>query len=144
MRKCGGFKQLVRFGVTGAVNTLIDLLVFATLAQGFGWNTLLSQVLSYISGTANSFMLNKYWTFELAGKPALPEAGKFAAVNVLSLSVSSFVLYGCNRQLGWEVMASKLAATGCALAVNFAGSRFWVFRTNHSIESGDVHDAVHS
>lgn len=37
------------------------------------------------------------------------------------------LLVGFHEYLGWPTLVSKLVATGLSLAINFVGSRVWVF-----------------
>ena len=57
------FKPIIRFGCVGGLNTIVDFGVFILLNSLFGVNYVVSQILSYSSGTLNSYFLNKFWKF---------------------------------------------------------------------------------
>ncbi len=121
--------QLLRFCTVGLSNTAVDFTVFFLLTLG-GAPYLLAQVLAYGAGVVNSYFLNRMWTFRVARKINLPEFGSFVSVNGLSLLVSAgllFILHDVNHLGLWS---SKLLATGVGIAVNYMGSRLWVFTEN--------------
>ncbi len=66
-----------RFALVGVVNTGLDVGVFAILFYGFGWALLLANAASFIIAVANSYALNKAWTFKdtSRGRAAVRRAG---------------------------------------------------------------------
>ncbi|HHW45084.1 MAG TPA: GtrA family protein [Desulfotomaculum sp.] len=121
--------QFLRFCTVGLGNTVVDFTAFFLLTLG-GVPYLLAQILSYSSGVANSFFLNRKWTFRVARKASIPEVVKFIIVNGLSLLISSGLLFILHDVTHLQLWLSKFAATGCGIVVNFTGSRFWVFTEN--------------
>jgi len=126
------FVQFLRFCMVGLGNTAVDFTVFFILNLG-GVPYLIAQVLSYSAGVVNSFFLNRKWTFQMTCKANGLEAAKFIIVNGISLLVSAsllFVLHDINHQDLW---LAKIAATGVGIAVNFIGSRLWVFTESKTL-----------
>jgi putative flippase GtrA len=117
---------LIRFCAVGMANTAVDFGVFCLLTLG-GMPFLPAQAFSYTAGIANSFILNRKWTFRIRRKANTPELMKFLLVNVFSLLVSSGLLYLLRDVNHLSLWIAKLAATGGGMAVNFIGSRLWVF-----------------
>ena len=60
---CGKFRHLSRFSMVGALNTIIDFLVFTVFYEVFGINYIISQITGYSFGILNSFILNKKMDF---------------------------------------------------------------------------------
>lgn len=116
----------VRFGVVGLINTGVDFGAFVVLHNAWGVFYLLAQVLSYLVGTANSYILNKLWTFRSREKATGGQAFRFVIINGVSLAISLYGIYALN-QLHFSLLGSKLIATIGGVLVNFTGSRFWVF-----------------
>ncbi|HHP50971.1 MAG TPA: GtrA family protein [Moorella mulderi] len=116
--------RFVKFNLVGVANTAVDFSVFCLLTF-WGVYYMVAQVISYTCGIINSFVLNRYWTFEMKGTPKGGEAIKFLSVNLVSMGVSLAALYGLRVFLG--VLLAKGAATALAALVNFTGNRFWVF-----------------
>jgi len=128
--------QFVRFCTVGLANTAVDFSAFFIL-NVLGMPYLIAQVIAYSAGVVNSYFFNRKWTFGRTDKANGAEAVKFIIVNGLSLLVSSqllFVLYDLNHRDLW---LAKLGATAGGIAVNFMGSRLWVFTKSPQIK-GDV------
>ncbi|MEG6565776.1 GtrA family protein [Thermoanaerobacterium saccharolyticum] len=120
-----GFIQFIKFNLVGIVNTLVDFSVFTVLTF-FGMYYMAAQVISYSCGVANSFIMNKYWTFGAKSTPHGYEVFKFIAVNGVSLAVSLSILYPLKPILG--VISAKVIATLFSMMINFVGSKLWVFK----------------
>jgi putative flippase GtrA len=135
--------QAARFIVVGGLNTLVDLGVFYVLLripgvpiageEGFVYYSTAAKGFSYVMGICNSFMWNKYWTFNAAkSQRGWREFGIFFLVNLPPLLVNVFVF----RLLGlWIHSGSDLvqlgkgfAAAVVAVVWNFLGSRYFAFR----------------
>jgi putative flippase GtrA len=119
--------QLTKFGLVGIANTLIDFGVFVFLHGHLQVFYALAQLVSYSCGMANSYFLNKFWTFQSRKKIRFEEVFKFVVVNLLSLGVSLVLLYFVRGRGNWGVLESKVFATTGSLLVNFLGNKFWVF-----------------
>ena len=55
--------QLLKYGVIGASNTLITLVVFYLLNTCLGLSYGISNVVGYVLGVVNSFVWNRNWVF---------------------------------------------------------------------------------
>ncbi|AKS38216.1 membrane protein [Anoxybacillus gonensis] len=118
--------MLVRFAVVGIGNTLVDFVVFFLLAS-IGVPYVFSQVCSYSAGMMNSYVWNRTWTFQVRKKASVQEFLQFIFINLVSLSTTIVLLYLLHKLAGMQLFSSKAVATVAGMAVNFAGSRFWVF-----------------
>jgi len=121
-------RSLVLFSLVGLSNTLIDYLVFFLLYHWFHDYYQAVQVVSYSCGMVNSYLLNKYWTFQKKNVPGRAEILKFITINALALSVSSISLYVLSHNFSLNMFICKTIATGISLVVNYVGSKFWVFK----------------
>ena len=128
IQKLFGLK-IIKFGLVGCLNTLVDFLVFTLLNRIFGIYYA-AKVISYACGLLNSYFWNTRWTFREEHKKSTREAALFVLVNLVSLGVSLLMLYVCKNVLGISVdILSNLIATVVSLLVNFTGNRLIVFRT---------------
>ncbi|WP_205597785.1 GtrA family protein [Anoxybacillus sp. MB8] len=118
--------MLVRFAVVGIGNTLVDFVVFFFLAS-IGVPYVFSQVCSYSAGMMNSYVWNRTWTFQVRKKASVQEFLQFIFINLVSLSTTIVLLYLLHKLAGMQLFSSKAVATVAGMAVNFVGSRFWVF-----------------
>jgi len=130
------YKSIIRFGCVGCLNTMFDFGVFSLLNSFFGINYVISQVASYSSGTLNSYLCNKFWTFNDAktNKKTTKEIIQFIVVNSASLGVSLIALSILMKDNSINPFVSKIAAMVLAQVVNFLGYRFWVFGTIIKLE----------
>ena len=55
--------QLRRFFFVGLVNTALDFAIFAMFYFVFGTGAIVANAVGYAVAVANSYCLNKYWTF---------------------------------------------------------------------------------
>ncbi|MEG2098093.1 MAG: GtrA family protein, partial [Pseudoflavonifractor sp.] len=81
-------KKFVKFGLIGVINTLLDLGVFYLMNKIFHLDPYLSQVLSFLVGALNSFLWNKFWTFEKRDRITGREVIRYAVTNGGYLLVS--------------------------------------------------------
>ena len=138
------FGQLIKFGLVGVLNTLVDFLVFQTLNLLLGW-VYAAQVAGFTCGVINSYFWNSSWTFKEERTRTLREMSLFLVVNLVSLGVSLGVIWLCREVFGvtnaWAAQwmprflsglvtgdtVAKLIATFFSIIVNFAGNRLFVF-----------------
>jgi putative flippase GtrA len=136
--------QAGKFVLVGVLNTLIDLgvlnlLIFATgIASGL-WYTVFKGI-SFIAAVINSYILNKFWTFKSAGQANKgKEFAQFLTVSIvgfgINVGVASLVVnvisqqfpsFGVSEQIWANIGA--ISATFCAMAWNFIGYKFIVFK----------------
>jgi putative flippase GtrA len=132
------FRQLLRFGVVGCLNTVIDLLALNALFWLFPTRNigllLVENSLAYSVGAVNSFLLNKYWTFRFAGRARQREVGRFALTTLAGVACNNLLLWLMGTLLHpvfvsavlWA-NAAKLVAIGGSVLISYLGMRLWVF-----------------
>jgi len=135
--------QAARFIVVGLSNTIVDLGVFYLLMhipgvpapdqEGFTVYSTAAKALSYFLGICNSFVWNKYWTFNAAkSQRGGREFGVFVLVNLgpLLVNVVVFGLLGLWIHSGSRLvqLGKAFAAAVIAVVWNFMGSRYIAFR----------------
>ncbi|WAH37801.1 GtrA family protein [Alicyclobacillus dauci] len=121
-------KQAALFCIVGFTNFIVDIAVFFSAYHWLHLNDLAAQAVSYPCGAVNSFFLNRRLTFKKRGPLQRIEMVRFAMLNVLSIVGSLLALYCSDHLLTLGVSNGKLVANGCALCMNFCGSKWWVFR----------------
>jgi putative flippase GtrA len=119
-------KRLAKYALVGGLNTGVDFAVFCVLVYGVGMASIWAQVISYAAGVANSYFLNRYWTFQVIGKKSLSELLRFIIINLISFGVATAILLGL-EQWGLSSAIAKIVSVAFSLAVNYIGYRVWVF-----------------
>lgn len=123
--------QFLTFNAVGLLNTAIDFLMF-TLLIWFGAYYLLAQVIAYGAGMINSYVLNSRYTFQKDDKQSskqhkMNRGIKFIGWNAILLGFSLLLLAALNGWLGLNEIVSKAIVTVITVALNFYGSKRWVF-----------------
>jgi len=121
-------RQAVRFAMVGAVNTAVDVSLFAFFFYVMAWPLLLANAGGFIVAVCVSYFLNKTWTFadSSQGREAFRRGFAFVLVALGGLALGSLAIW-----LAAQVLApilAKLASIGVTFAWNFTVSRRWVFR----------------
>lgn len=148
-----GFFQLIKFGLVGISNTLIDMVISTilsiVLAIPFagGWTVYASKVVGYCAGILNSYILNSRWTFREERRQDAREIISFIAVNLGVLLISLGLIYLFTNTLHidewWMNLslpqwltkiingerACMLLSTCICIIVNFIGNKLFVFKS---------------
>lgn len=118
-----GLWRLARFGITGGINTGVDLAVFSALVFGLGVPAVPANLAAFGVALCGSYLLNRYWVFATRGTGV----GRFVASNLFTALLATAVLWGMMR-LGLPVLAAKVLATGLSMVVNYLLMSRLVFR----------------
>jgi len=143
--------QFLRFGLVGCLNTTIDLLMLNGLlwlwpGQGMA-RLLLANTLAYACGALNSFVFNRYWTFQRTGRPNAREGARFLLITLAAMACNDLLLWLMSQVLHpahlnptlWT-NSSKVAAIGGTILVSYLGMRLWVFvQSSHEKRERFVH-----
>lgn len=122
------FTQLIRFGLVGILNTLVDFLVYQLLML-LGLHYALAQCISYGCGLLNSYYFNSRWTFREARKYTKAQFLRFLLVNLASLALSVFLLRLCYEVLGIQSnLIAKGVVTVFVMLINFIANKLFVFK----------------
>lgn len=141
--KLGFFFQLAKFGLIGTANFVVDLGIFSL----FIWMTgvtegsfiILFKVISVSIAIINSYIWNKFWSFE---EKRTDEAVvrrqflQFIGVSVAGLTLNTATTYSLINFAGdmtsiapatWATLSSAVASI-LVLSWNFVGYKFFVFK----------------
>lgn len=132
------FGQLLRFGLVGCLNTVIDQLVLNALFWLFPTRNigllLIENSLAYSVGAVNSFLLNKYWTFHFPGRAKSREVGRFALTTLAGVACNTLLLWLLGTLLHPVLVSAvlwantaKIMALGGTVLISYLGMRLWVF-----------------
>jgi len=137
-------KQLLRFGVVGGLNTLLDILILNALLLLFpttSTTTLLAyNALAFSLGAVNSFLLNKHWTFRHKQNITFKELSRFTITTLGGIGWSTLVLWLASTLLYPLVLnttlwanAAKIVSVASSALLSYLGMRLWVFvRPSHA------------
>ncbi|OPX45427.1 GtrA-like protein [Ruminiclostridium hungatei] len=72
--------SIIKYGMVGIINTLITGIIMFALMNIFSVSLRISNVVGYIAGFINSFILNKLWTFKGVKSSTLTQFLRFTGV----------------------------------------------------------------
>jgi putative flippase GtrA len=118
-------ERIIGFFLIGIVSSAVDigLLFIFTVCLGIWY--LISTTLSYGSGIAVSYILNKYLTFHDADRHYVAQFTAFAAISISCLLVNLCIIWLAVELFFMGYLPAKVIATCCAFLWNYYGqSRF--------------------
>jgi putative flippase GtrA len=113
-------KKLFRYGISGAVNTVITYAMFVVLSDFINYR--IAIIIVYIFGIALSFVLQGRYVFRVQGSIL-----RFIAVYLLMLVVNLSVTAGLVELAHWPKELAQLVAIGCVVILGFLMSKHLVF-----------------
>jgi len=126
-RRPASWIQLLKFGLVGGSGYLINLAVFALLADGLGVHHVLAAVGAFCVAVTNNFVLNRYWTFGPGEGPAHFQAARFFTVSLASLGLNIAVLELLISSHVTGELTAQAIAVAVAMPFNFLGNKLWAF-----------------
>ena len=120
--------ELVKFGIVGAANTAVDFFCFWAFVTFSAIPPLIANTVSYSLGGANSFILNRFWTFRRTAYRHGParQLRAFVLVSAASLMFSNATLWIAAFVL--PLLYAKGVSILGTFFFNYFASRHLVFR----------------
>jgi putative flippase GtrA len=126
-RRPASWLQLLKFGIVGGSGYLINLAVFAMLADNLGLHHIAAAIGAFCVAVANNFLWNRYWTFEPGeGHPAF-QAARFLAVSAAALLINLLILEALVAGTSLGELTAQAIAVAVAMPFSFLGNKLWTF-----------------
>jgi putative flippase GtrA len=121
--------QMIRFGLTGVLMTLLVAGAYWIVADVFGVEPMLSMTINYLLFTGLGYVLHSRWSFKDHGSRERPAARavRFFTVNTLGFLLNQFFIWYLVKHLGGPVWWSVIPIVFFTPLVTFSLSRRWVF-----------------
>ncbi|MGH8663001.1 MAG: GtrA family protein, partial [Burkholderiales bacterium] len=123
----------IRFALVGLTNFVVSFTVFflsfhylPDAVQRHFPAAALANLLAYLAGMINSFLLNRTWTFRASGNAAA-QAVRFTIVNLSSLTLSTAVMFRFVDVLHYPEIAVWVPTTVAVMMLNYLGCKHWAF-----------------
>ncbi len=126
-RSRASWLQLLKFSVVGGSGYLVNLAVFAVLADNLGVHHALAAVGAFCVAVTNNFLWNRYWTFGPGEGRARFQAARFLTVSVLSLVLNLAVLEAILAGTSIGDLTAQAIAVAVVMPFNFLGNKLWTF-----------------
>ena len=121
----GRKKQFIKYAASGTLNTSITLVIYNLLIK-VNVNYIISNIIAYVFGVANGFVLNKIWVFKANGRVS-SLLMKFIIVNLISLTFSTAILFCLINNLYLNKILAQMIATISTGIVNYILNKLWTF-----------------
>ena len=120
-------KKFLKFGMTGLLNTAVDLAFYAFFCDVLNIDPKFAKVASVAAAAANSYIINKNWTFKKHGgkKSELP---KFLAVNCAYLALNFLGVHIFVDRLGYNKYLALIPIMAITVPANYFGNKLFVFK----------------
>lgn len=125
--------QILKFGVVGSSNTIIDFGLYFLLTRYvsvFSLHYLWANAMAFYVANLNSFVWNKHWTFTQAEpnpKPWLRQYVEFFSISLIYIFTIQFGLWLLVSEFLWPDLLAKALMTVIATTLYFSIVRKVVF-----------------
>ncbi|EHR6439916.1 GtrA family protein [Vibrio parahaemolyticus] len=120
--------KIVKFGSVGILNTLVSYLVFCVLIY-FDVYYLTSSVLSFLVGSAFSYIMNSRYTFSVCAN--VRSFFKFITITAGSLFLSVLLLYIFKSTVGIHVLIAQILVVLIRFPIVYLLMKRMVFNQTH-------------
>ena len=133
--------QFLRFCIVGSLNAIIDFGILNLLLWLYpttnAWKTLEYNSFAVLLAATNSFVWNKYWTFQRRNPISFQEVYRFCVIAGGTTLMNDTLIFLLSRIFPGIIGSSliganilKLAAIIGTMSISFFGMRLWVFFHN--------------
>lgn len=117
-------RRIFKFVCVGLLNTFIGYGAFFILS--FFLNYIVALVVAHFIGVTNSYLWNKYWTFQVKKfRPA--ELIKFNIVYLVALGANMLILYIAVERLAVDPRLGQLFVLPLVTLLSYFGHKYWSF-----------------
>ncbi len=124
-------KELVLYGICGALTTILDIGIFWVLANFTNLHYLVANAIAWVLAVTFSFVVNKYFVFEsksFAQSIWMKEAAEFFGARGLSCVIDMGGMFLLVSILGINKNIAKLIINLVVTVINYILSKFWIFK----------------
>ena len=125
-------KEFVKFGITGGLGTITNLLIFFLLADLLNFPEVPVSVFCFIVAGTQNYFLNHLWSFrEETGKTPVSvkkwASFLFGSLVGLALNILVMKLILVNFELPWKFIA-QACGIAAGMVINFIISKWIIFK----------------
>jgi putative flippase GtrA len=132
----GEITRLIRFALVGVLSTTVDFGLLLVLSGPGQMPVLIANSISYSTGIAISFTLNRVWTFSDAREDTVwSQLVRFLAVSLAALAMNNGIVWLLGTSIGpvlgqdeAGIVVAKIVATLVVLGWRFFANSRWTFR----------------
>lgn len=133
--------EVIRYGVVGAVSTVIDMGLLNIVKAFAGWPVWLAVAIGFGGGTVNGYFMNSRWTFKYntKGQEGV-KFTQFTVVSLIGLGLTELIVNGYIKMIGSDLTLAgrtvseynvgKLIAVVLVFFWNYIANKVWTFKGN--------------
>ena len=134
-KKIGLIKQFIKFGITGGLGTITNLVIFFLLVDAAGLPEIPVSIFCFIVAGTQNYVIHHLWSFKeytADTKLSLKKWFMFLAGSLAGLGINISIMYLIilNFDLPYKFIA-QACGIAAGMAVNFLISKFIIFRKNN-------------
>jgi putative flippase GtrA len=124
--------EMAKFGIVGAVNTVLDFGLANLLYLGAGWSAMGAKTTSVAVAATSSFFMNRHWTFRHRARTGLRrEYTLFFLLNGVGLLIANACILVVEQGMGktgplWFNIA-QVAGLALCMVFRYTTYQRWVF-----------------
>ncbi len=126
-RRPASWMQLLKFGLVGCSGYVVNLAVFAVLADSAGLHHAVAALGAFCVAVSNNFLWNRHWTFDARADHAGFQAVRFLTVSVVALLINLAALEVLIVGASLGSLLAQAIAVAVAMPFNFVGNKLWTF-----------------
>ena len=119
-------RQFCKFVIVGGTGALLGFITMYLFTSVWHMYYIVSYIISFNISLLSNYLLHSLWTFK--AKRAIAKYGKYAVVSLLSLGLTTLLMYIFTSVIGMWYMISLVAVTICGLPINYLLSKNFVWR----------------
>ncbi|MEQ9366757.1 MAG: GtrA family protein [Leptospirales bacterium] len=127
-RPTSPFQEILRFGVTGVINTLTHTLTFVCQVELLGIDPLIASVPAFCLAVLTSYTLNRNWVFRNPGDH-VDQFTRFFLVAFSGLGINLLVMYICLEWFHLHYLISLAVTVFFLAAWSYGMNKFWTFKS---------------
>lgn len=126
------FQKILKFGITGGLGTITNLILFFLFADLMKFPPLVINIFCFLVCSVQNYIINHLWTFKVENgdsKPSVKLWFKFFCGSLLGFAMNFSMLTLLIKNFSWPLyVIPQGIGILCGMVFNFLFSNFIVFR----------------
>jgi putative flippase GtrA len=153
-REANNHIQFIKYAIAGCIATAVDMVTFSLCAwlllpalsenelivklfhiqvpqltdQVRSWHFVADTAIAFCFSNTTAYLIDVAWVFHPGRHSRWLEFALFFGVSITSAIIGTSLGWALIRWFGWGAAMSYIAKAGAALAINYAGRKFFVFQ----------------
>ena len=125
------YKSLIRYGIFGALTTIINIAAYAVVYHKFGISNVVSNIIAWVLAVVFAFVTNKLWVFDsktLEIRTLLFELTSFFACRLATGLLDLAIMYVAVDKMAFNSTIMKCLSNIFVIIANYIFSKLVIFK----------------